>query len=134
MVEIKELNSSLTLLFFERGKEGYFVEIKDGKCFAKQFVYDYTSSPMSFFKEIAKEWKGWGSDKVYESIEGQLKLKANHDGKGHITLEVILSPANNVNVWELKHFITLEVAQLDEIANQMDYFFNGAKGKGIKNE
>ena len=44
-----------------------------------------------FFSELAKSWRGWSGQKVFESLEHDLALAATSDQTGHIELQVTLT-------------------------------------------
>src|SRR6266508_5660786 len=43
------------------------------------------------FQEMAKAWKGWKGGKVWQSLEGELKLTCTMDATGHVQISVRLS-------------------------------------------
>jgi hypothetical protein len=43
-----------------------------------------------FFEEMEGDWRGWGGDRTWESLEGDLRIGARHE-HGHVQLTVRLS-------------------------------------------
>ena len=43
---------------------------------------------VTFFRQLAADWRGWDGERVYESLERNLRLVATHDG--HVQLAVQL--------------------------------------------
>ncbi len=53
-----------------------------------------------YFNALATDWRGWNGSRYYESIEGDLRIQATHDG--HVNLRVLLreSAVPTVGVWK----------------------------------
>ena len=50
--------------------------------------FDGWSGLLSFFDELAHNWRGWHGEKTFDSIEGDLRLTAKHDGHVRIAFEL----------------------------------------------
>ncbi|KUM34892.1 hypothetical protein AR689_12405 [Arthrobacter sp. EpRS71] len=50
--------------------------------------FDGWSGLLSFFEDLASNWRGWDGDKNFDSIEGDFRLAAKHDGHIHLALEL----------------------------------------------
>ena len=56
---------------------------------ARSRVYDTGFDGLAaFFGQLAADWRGWDGERVYESLEHNLRLVATHDG--HVQLAVQL--------------------------------------------
>ncbi len=55
---------------------------------ATRRVYEGFTSLARYFNELATDWRGWNGSRCYESIEGDLRIQATHDG--HVNLRVLL--------------------------------------------
>jgi len=67
------------------------------------------------FKEMAAAWRGWEGEKVWRSLEGELRLVCTHDGLGRVTIVVGLQmdfPAE----WSAEVTLLVEPGQLDALA------------------
>lgn len=53
-------------------------------------VHEDSGRLLSYVADLAEAWKGWGGEKEYASLEGQLSISAIHDGLGTVTLRVRL--------------------------------------------
>ena len=57
---------------------------------ASKSVYDFDgwSGLLFFFEELALNWRGWDGDKNFDSLEGDFRLSAKHDGHVRVTFEL----------------------------------------------
>lgn len=95
---------------------------------ATRTVYAYTDGPRiaAMFAEAAREWRGWNGAKVWESIEGELRLELSMDRLGHVTLAVRMrSEPAGPDEWQLEADIGLEAGQLDRIAREAHRLWSG---------
>lgn len=53
-------------------------------------VWELGPGMASFFKELAAAWRGFDGTKEYGSLEGNLVLSCEHDGRGTVTCQVSL--------------------------------------------
>jgi Family of unknown function (DUF6228) len=60
------------------------ITIRDADLEAGRDVYEGYSngfeSLATFFEELAESWRGWQGERIYESIEHDLRIVATHDG------------------------------------------------------
>jgi hypothetical protein len=68
-----------------------------------------------FWRELARDWRGWEGTRSWRSLEGDLELSATSDRLGHVELEVRLDEGFPFQ-WRVCGMIALEVGQLDGIA------------------
>jgi Family of unknown function (DUF6228) len=79
-------------------------------------VWDYGAGPAAFFQLLADDWRGWDGERSWSSLEGQLAIKARHDGKGLIICEVAIGSVIPPT-WSLQATMTFGAgAHMDEIA------------------
>lgn len=43
---------------------------------------------LRFFEGMADDWRGWDGERSYESLEGDLRLSARHDGHMRLVVEL----------------------------------------------
>jgi hypothetical protein len=61
---------------------------------------------VEFFGRLAADWRGWQGERVYESLEHELRLAAIHDG--HVRLAVQLRQTNLPHGWSAAAVIQLD--------------------------
>jgi hypothetical protein len=89
-------------------------------------VYAYTDGAgiARLFSEAAREWKGWTGAKVWESIEGELRLELRINHLGHVFLRVrIRSDPGEADRWQLDAELGLDAGQLDGVARDANRFW-----------
>jgi Family of unknown function (DUF6228) len=75
---------------------------------ASKSVYDFGgwSGLLSFFEGLALNWRGWDGDKKFDSLEGDFRLSAKHDG--HVRLSFELEDFDRPAPWAAKGEVTLD--------------------------
>ena len=81
-----------TLIIGPKNEDYLSVTIKSG---LNQFgitTYLFSDAPqlVQFFENLAEYWQGWGGTKSWNSVEGDFRLVAIHDGIKHVKLTVSL--------------------------------------------
>jgi hypothetical protein len=72
---------------------------------------------IAYLDDLAQHWQGWDSVKDYQSLEGDLTLKARHDGTGHVVLDVELNRNHPPNEWSVRgQVVTDPGAQMADAA------------------
>ncbi|HOD80160.1 MAG TPA: DUF6228 family protein [Phycisphaerae bacterium] len=101
----------------ERGRfQGFHVRLIDENLDACVHVYaDYSPDLASFFADLAVNWRDWANAREWVSQEGELRLSATHDGRGHIALSVVLCNGTPCR-WSAEAVIHTEAGLLDRIA------------------
>jgi hypothetical protein len=76
---------------------------------------------VDYFRELASAWTGWTGDKVFASVEGDLALRATHDGLGHVLLWVRLGTevAEEPKTWLVSAPLALEAGSLAGLATRV---------------
>jgi hypothetical protein len=63
----------------------------------------------NFFTELERDWRGWVGDRVFESLEHDLRLGASHDG--HVRLTVDLRQSTILDGWAVRAVLKLEAGE-----------------------
>lgn len=61
---------------------------------------------VGFFQGLADDWRGWRGERVYESLEHELRLTATHDG--HVRLAVQMAPTGDPDGWSASGILRLD--------------------------
>ncbi len=78
--------------------------------------------PTSFFEDVANNWRGWRGAKEWSSYEGDFKLSATSDGKGHVFLRVSLGAGASDDLWRAETQLLLEAGQLEAYSKDFHEF------------
>lgn len=70
---------------------------------------DGFSSLARYFRDLANDWRGWQGSRDYESIEGDLRLQATHDG--HVNLRVLLWESAVPRGWRVEVEVRLDAGE-----------------------
>ncbi|WP_228941626.1 DUF6228 family protein [Nocardioides sp. Leaf374] len=62
-----------------------------------------------YFNELATDWRGWNGSRYYESIEGDLRIQATHDG--HVNLRVLLRESAVSTGWCVEAELRLDAGE-----------------------
>ena len=75
----------------------------------------------AYFEDMARGWRGWTGNKVWNDDETQVKLSATHDGKGAVNLEVVLQDMGyqGPGHWRARTVVPIEPGALDGIAHEL---------------
>ena len=72
-----------------------------------------------YFEGLAADWRGWSGERRWESLEGDVRLLAVHDGRGTITLRAGLqTEAFAQHRWTASAELLLDAGGLDGLARQ----------------
>ena len=63
----------------------------------------------AFFTGLAEDWRGWQGERVFESIEGDLRIQATHDG--HVNLRVLLWESTVPHGWRIEAGVRLDAGE-----------------------
>jgi hypothetical protein len=109
--------------------ESFSVSLQLGDLRAAVDVFaGYTSGhPAPLFQEMAKRWTGWSDSLSWEGVEGQLSIRATHDGHGQVNLRIELCPDTGNPRWRTQAEFQIEPGQLNQIANQLVGFFGAPR-------
>jgi hypothetical protein len=106
------------------GSEYFRVTIRGNGLTASARVYAFepTGGLEQFLKEIAANWRGWEGEKIWTSLEGELRLGCTSDSLGHIAIEVTLHEAG-AGGWSARDVFHVDAGQLEQIALDVKRFF-----------
>jgi hypothetical protein len=105
--------------------EYFTAELSVRTMHAEVRVYAYRADGLpDLFEEMASEWRGWRVAKRWESLEGELKLTATHDGLGHIALDIVLGEP--YEEWKAQGIVVLDAGSLDTPARRLRDFIGVA--------
>lgn len=62
-----------------------------------------------YFEDLTANWRGWSGSRSYESIEGDLRLDATHDG--HVNLRVLLWESTVPGGWRVEGELRLDAGE-----------------------
>jgi hypothetical protein len=62
-----------------------------------------------YFNALATDWRGWNGSRYYESIEGDLRIQATHDG--HVNLRVLLRESAVPTGWCVEAELRLDAGE-----------------------
>ncbi|WP_051551241.1 DUF6228 family protein [Nocardioides sp. URHA0020] len=72
--------------------------------------YDGGFSSLAFyFADLVANWRGWPGSRDYESIEGDLRIQATHDG--HVNLRVALWESAVPEGWRVEAEVRLDAGE-----------------------
>ena len=98
------------------------VTIRDVDLEAGKSVYEgYTDGferLARFFDDLAASWRGWTGERIYESIEHDLRLVATHDG--HVRLRLRLWQSTDPDGWMVETAVKIDAGeQLSQAAKDV---------------
>ena len=76
-----------------------------------------------FFRDLARDWRGWDGERVVESTEGHLRLSCSADRLGHVSICVGLAGDWGPSAWQAQATVSLDAGSLDEVALRARQFF-----------
>ena len=78
----------------------------------------------TFFESLTDNWRGWTGTRQWESLEGQLRIAATHDG--HVRLRVTIR-AEHPNDWRATGTVTIDAGeQLSRAARDLRAMASGS--------
>ncbi|HEV8429368.1 MAG TPA: DUF6228 family protein [Pyrinomonadaceae bacterium] len=84
--------------------------------------YDF----VTFFDELAPDWKGFAGEKEWKSVEEDFAQSATSNGLGVVALRVTLESGLYEDDWCVQAIIHVEAGQLEDLALRARLFFTGA--------
>src|SRR2546425_9319376 len=118
-LRLKSSNSDVAMEFSNVDGDYFRVSVVARDHSAIRPVYAYTDAHgiARLFAEAARDSNGWHGPKVWESLEGELRMELTMDRLGHVALRVrIRSDAGGRDPWEHDAELALEAGQLEAIA------------------
>ena len=117
---VRSKNAGGELTITPEGKDYWRVELvmEDLRAFCR--VYEPSYNPVSgLFQAMADDWRGWEGEKTWGSLEGELGLRATHNGIGTVRLQVELGSGQLVGDgagWSAVAVLELDAGGLDPLA------------------
>lgn len=126
MLSIKSTHSDRELQFTKYDGEDFWAELKGGIT-ASVKVYGYAPHShdlASWFASLGEKTRPWSDDLAWESLEGEFKIKASSDAKGHVYFHVSLRdlPGAYEEAF-IQVGLESELGQLNKIASEAKDFF-----------
>jgi len=121
-------NSDVAIEFSDVERDYFRVSVIAHDHSATRRVYAYTDGAgiARLFADAAREWKGWNGVKVWESLEGELRIELSIDRLGHVIVAVQLrSDPGGSDRWQLDAELGLDAGQLDGVARGADRLWCG---------
>ena len=118
-MRIKASNSDAAFEFSDVEGDTFRIAVlaRDHSAVRRVSAYRDTHGVMRLFSEAARDWRGWQGAKVWESLEGELRLEMTTDRSGHVTLRArIRSSDRGYDEWCVETQIGLEAGGLEAIA------------------
>lgn len=84
----------------------------DSSALVSSYMFDGFAD---FLESLAVDWKGWKGERKWDSLEGELSLKAKADRTGHVYLSIEIRDGAPPR-WQVTASLLLEAGQLDRIA------------------
>ena len=81
-------------------------------CASRQVYEGYAegfSTLARYFVQLAENWRGWKGSREYTSIEGDLRIRAIHDG--HVTLQVLLWESRVPSGWRVEAEVRVDAGE-----------------------
>jgi hypothetical protein len=119
MLQLKSSNSEAEIQFSDVVEDYFRVSVvaRDHSASRKVCAYTDARGVVKMFAEAARDWKGWQGAKVWQSLEGELRLELRADHLGHVSLRAeIRSDSGGADPWRLDAEVGLDAGQLDSIA------------------
>jgi Family of unknown function (DUF6228) len=119
-----ESNQDGSFLLIDRAsRRGYYQA--ELRCRALQAAVEFYGEDVrpvgDLFSELAADWRGWEGERAWNSLEGEVKLRATHDKLGTAALTVELRSDVYVDagyLWTATGLLFLDAGALDGLARQ----------------
>jgi hypothetical protein len=124
---IRSASSDSELVFKAHESSSHFVvELRQRDLIAIREVYYHNGDPKpsTLFSDLAAQSKPWRESKVWESLEGELRIEAKSDSTGHVYLHLTISRHEGTEPWRVQSQVVTEFGQLQSIATSAAAFFN----------
>jgi hypothetical protein len=121
-----QFGSEATVIALSRETtDSVLVTITEGDLNARRVVHSAHPGGFdnlaAFFAGLADDWRGWEGERIYESLEHDLRFVAVHDG--HIRLKVPLWQSSDPNGWSVETRLILEPGEeLARVAEDLARF------------
>jgi hypothetical protein len=103
-------------------RDYFLAELRGLNLMAHARVGTYMSHGLGeLFTQMASDWRGWRGAKTWSSLEGELRMSAEADRTGHVSISVELregAPA----IWTVVLELLVEAGQLESLARDARAF------------
>jgi hypothetical protein len=68
----------------------------------------------TFLQQLADNWRGWPGNRVWHALENEMTVDARHDGRGYVTLGVMLRRCRQAYIddaWSARVVFTVEAGE-----------------------
>lgn len=127
-LRLSSSNSDVAIEFSDVEGDYFWVSVLSHDHSATRRVYAYTDGRgiARLFADAAREWSGWNEAKVWESLEGELRIELRIDRLGHVTVAVrVRSDPGGSGCWQLDAELGLDAGQLDGVAREANRLWCG---------
>lgn len=62
-----------------------------------------------YFEDLVESWRGWDGERVFESIERDLRLSAIHDG--HVYIAITLQESTEPRGWRVETSVKIDAGE-----------------------
>jgi len=121
-------NSDVVVEFSDIEDDYFRVSVMSHDHSATRRVYAYTDGAgiSRLFADAAEEWRVWKEPKVWESLEGELRIELSIDRLGHVAVAVrVRSDPGGSDPWRLDAELGLDAGQLDGVAREANRLWSG---------
>ena len=74
-----------------------------------------------YFRLLDRDWRGWVGAKEFEAVGPWFALAAEHDGKGHVRLNVsVMSDWPGPPFWTAEAALSMDVGSIQDIADRLE--------------
>ena len=119
-------NPSSSLNFSNKSGDYFDLTLKTPALSACKKVYIYTYAPtnvfVEFFERLASFSKSWPHQETWETLEGELMLKATCDAVGHVEIEVKQQNMGESENWSLNCTMVFDLGSLSKISSDAKRF------------
>jgi len=104
------------------------VEINAAGLHARNGVYELDASSLAqFFKDMARDWRGWPDAREWKSLDSDFSLSCTTDGLGHVFVRLQLYSDCSRTGWAAGADLVLEAGQLDDLARDAARLFKSSE-------
>lgn len=64
-----------------------------------------------FVSTLEQDWRGWSGERIFETVEGEMRIAASHDGSGHVVLTVELAESLDPGGWRVLVKVPVEAGE-----------------------
>ncbi len=78
---------------------------------ARALMWDDVHRLARFVSQVEQDWRGWSGERVFESVEGELRISAIHDRSAHVHLDSELRESVDPVGWQLRVRVSIEAGE-----------------------